>query len=124
MRLEKEANRKRDLITNKLWPILVDSKETIQYLKIVLQTCHLAADQAFNNKKKEVLVKDLKLTESLNKDHESTAIYRAIFELLQDENLKSFATIIRDLPYFVEEFIKRQYDKKTFADLNVKDIIG
>ena len=119
-----EANRIRGIIKNDIYPLLKDMDESVRYIKIFLHTCSAAVEQAFENKKRETKISELPLMEAFNTDDEKVKNYVKIFELLKNESVVNFNTIVKEMPEQIDQLAYKENNEKKFNEIDVDKMLG
>lgn len=125
-RLIQEADRKRAIIKDKIYPLLKDLNETIKFIKIFVNTANTAVSLAVDKKKEEIKISDLrsKLDGMFNQKDKAFDKYRELFDLLKDESVISFQQMLREFPDNIERFYFFKTEKLPFTDVNIDEILG
>lgn len=124
------ANRMREVVRHKIYPLLLELNGTIGHTKIFLQAAASSVESAFTEKQKTLKVKDLqsRLNEIFTSKDKPTeaeyAKYRRLFELLKEETLYDFNTMVYSMPRTIEAFFTQQADKEQIMELNIEKILG
>lgn len=121
-----EADRLRILVREKIFPFLLQLNDTIAFTKIFLQVAAVTVDTAFNNTSKDMKVKDLiPKFETLYKDDSGhNKMYMKFFELLGDETVSSFVSLIQMTPQKIEAYFTQENDKRPIMDLPIDKVLG
>lgn len=119
-----ESERRRSRVSNELWPFLKGMEEQVRYIKIFLHTASVAANQAFDNGRGKVKIKDLPDLVKPFKDDEKTKKYVELFEMFKDETLNSFQAIVRDLPDNLERYLFFKGERETLNAIDIKELLG
>lgn len=122
-----ETERKRKLIKETIFPFLIKLNETIAYTKVFLQGSAMALERTFNDKQKEIKVEEFlpKLRETFKGDKQSELdLYIQFFELLKNESISDFTSLIEEIPRVVENYFTRQNDKRSVKDIPIEEILG
>ena len=122
--LKQEADRQREILTEKIFPYLIKADQELKFLKVALQVSCLAANQSFDRGKKTTTIKDLKVADFVNKDNEDYEFYIGLFNLLEDESVQSFNTLLSNLPTYIDGYFESINGKKKMTDLDLNAIIG
>ena len=119
-----ESDRRRSRVMNELWPFIKDMNEQVRYIKIFLHTASVAVDQAFNNGRNKVKIKDLPELLAPFKDDEKTKKYVELFNLLGEEDINSFQAIVRDLPDNIERYQFFKAEREPLTTIDIKELLG
>lgn len=129
--LKKEAERKRELVRNTLFPFLVEFAGDVRYAKIFLYTASTAVDNVFNKRKEELKISDImeemmKLFEGDGTEEQKKKVeeYRKLFEMFSDETLNAFQTMVRDLPDSMERVAFTEFEKRPIYEVDINQILG
>jgi len=123
------ATRMRERVRKDIYPFLLQLNSTIGYSKIFLQTATTAVDSAFSEMQRTVKVGDLipKLQEVFSKgtaDKAETDKYIAFLELLKDESIFNFMSMVQIMPRIVEQYYTSEANKIGILDLPIDKILG
>lgn len=123
------ANRMRETIRGRIYPFLLELNDTIGYTKIFLQTAAVALDSAYSERQGKTKVSELlpRLTEifDLTGEHKAeNEKYLRLFDILKDETLSDFASMVETLPRAVETYFTQQMDKHPILEVKIDDILG
>ena len=82
-------------------------------------------ENTFNETQRTVKVGDLlpKLKEVF-KETKETEKYIRLFELLKDETVYSFITMIQFMPRAIEQYFTQDTDKHPILDMDISKILG
>lgn len=124
-----EADRKRKIVRETIYPFLLELNDTIGYTKVFLQASTTAIETTFNEKQKEIKIGDLipRLTEvftGLEKNRPEAEKYLRLFELLKQETVLSFRSMIQELPRYIESYFTQQTDKNPVLNIPIEKILG
>lgn len=124
------ANRMREVVRHDIYPFLLELNNTIGHTKIFLQTAASAVESSFNERQKTVKIKDLqkRLNEVFSSKDEKTELdyskFRKLFEVLKEETLYDFNTMVYSLPRTIESYFTQETDKNPIMELNIELILG
>ncbi len=124
------ANRMREVVRGKIYPLLLELNGTIGHSKVFLQTAATSVESAFSAKQKTFKIKDLQpdlntvFTSKDEKIEEEYKKYRRLFEILEDETLYDFNTMIYSMPRTIESYFTQKIDKQPIMELSIEDILG
>lgn len=129
-KIKQDSDRKRSIVREKIFPLLLSLGGDIRYLKIFLFTASTAVDQVMDSKKSETKISEIK--DEMIKlfkggddiSNEKVNHYAEIFEMLQDETINSFQSMIRDLPDNIDRFFYKQMEKKAVDQINIDEVLG
>lgn len=125
-----ESDRKRSLIREQVFPLLLSMGGDIRYLKIFLYTAQTAINQAIDSRKEKLIVKDVidEVAALFRSDDPETQKkledYNRLFNLLQNESITSFNSMIRDLPDNIDRYFFHQMEKKNVDQINIDEVLG
>lgn len=125
-----KANHLRDIITNKVHPILLELNNTIGFTKIFLQTAAVSVETESSKRASQIKVSELtpRLNEiftSKDKETENQYFYyRKLFEAMKDETVQDFVSLIEMTPRYIEKFFTQEVDKKPIIELPLEKILG
>lgn len=106
--IQKEVIRKRNKAKDELYPLLLRESKNIEDASVFCQSVGIAINQAFNNKKRELKIKDLNLISQLDEKGKEYARYKAILEMFAEENLKDALEVINGMPDAISGFIREE----------------
>lgn len=124
------ANRMRETIRAKVYPFLLELNDSIGFSKIFLQTASSSVDSIFNEKQRIMKIEEIlpRLTEIFTSEDEKLQPeyekYRRLFEILKDETIYDFNTMIQTLPRAIETYFTQQTDKRPVMEVNIEEILG
>lgn len=124
------AKRMRKLVKEVIYPFLLELNDTIGYTKVFLQTSSTALENTYSEGQRTTKVSDLlpKLDKifdtSDKKQSEEFSKYRRLFELMKDETVFDFITMVQSMPRVIEQYFTHENDKRAFLDLNIDKILG
>jgi len=87
----------------------------------------MALERTFNDKQKEIKVEEFlpKLRETFKGDKQNELdLYIQFFELLKNESISDFTSLIEEIPRVVENYFTRQNDKRSVKDIPIEEILG
>lgn len=129
--LTSEANRKRELIRSVLFPFIKNLGGDVRFAKIFLHTASTALDSTFDKGRLTVKVKDLKEETMKLFGHDGSeeqkkrvAEYSDFFDLLGEESLTSFNSMVRDLPDNIERLAFTESEKRPITDIDIDKVLG
>ncbi len=124
------ANRMRKIVREKIYPFLLELNDSIGYTKIFLQTSASALDNIYAEGQRTTKVVDLmpKLEKIFDTDNKAQGVefakYRRLFEIMKDETVFDFTTMIQSMPRVIEQYFTHETDKKPVIDINIDKILG
>lgn len=120
------TNRMRQIIRHDVYPLLLELNGTIGYSKIFLQTCATAIESLFEEKRRTVKVSEFipRLNELFSTNYDDKDKYRRLFEILKDESVVDFNTMIQTMPRVIESYFTQEIDKKKIMELDIDKILG
>lgn len=125
-----DTERKRALVRDVLFPLLLELNTDVRYAKIFLYTASVAVEQVYNEGKTKTTIGDL--TERLKElfkttteaDADKSNEYFRLFSLLKDESVTSFTSIVKDLPDKIDGYYFSKGEKNKVSDINIDEILG
>lgn len=124
------ANRMREVVRHTIYPFLLELNDNIGYTKIFLQTAASTVESVYTERQSTLRVSDLlpRLNEIFTSKDEAQKLeyekYRHLFDLLKDETLRDFNTMIQSLPRAIETYFTQQIDKNSVMDVKIDEILG
>ncbi len=124
------ANRMREVVRKVVYPFLLELNNTIGHTKVFMQAAASAVESAFTEKQKTLKIRDLipRLNDVFTSKEPQTeaeyAKYRRLFELLADETLYDFNTMIYSMPRTIEGYYTQEADKHQIIDLDIEKLLG
>ena|ERR1035437_9299072 len=133
IQLTEDATRRRSLVRDIIFPFLVETKETIGYSKIFLQSFSGLVNTIFDERAKKTTLIDLtpRITERLSeifdvKNVEQKKEYDRYFSLL--EKLKDISvqdlSYAAELPRYLDGFILQEKGKELISTIPIDKIMG
>lgn len=122
LKLIEETKRKRKIVKDVVYPFLLELNNTIGYTKIFLQTIATALETAFHKKQKEMKVSEFipQIKEVFGKEEK----YVRLLEVLKDETVYDFLTLIQVMPRVIEGYYTKEVDKNPIMELPIDKILG
>lgn len=129
IKASQEADRKRKIVREVIFPFLLELNDNIGYTKVFLQASSTGIESVFNEKQREIKVADLipRLTAIFtgNKANNPEAQkYMRLYEILKDESVMSFRSMVQELPRYIETYFTQQTDKNPVLDIPIDKILG
>lgn len=124
------AKRMREVVRKDIYPFLLELNDTIGYTKIFMQTCSTTVDSVYTDRQKTTKISELlpRINEIFTtKDETQKPVYekyRRLFEILKDESIYDFNTMIQTFPRAIETYYTQQNDKRTILELDIEHILG
>jgi len=122
------TDRMRKIVQDVVYPFLLELNDTIGFTKIFLQSAATAVDSTFSEMQRTVKIEDLlpKLKEVFsNKDKQlEMDKYIKLFELLKDESVFNFSSMIQYMPRVIEQYFTKEADKHPVLDIPINKILG
>ncbi len=124
------AERMRKVIREKVFPFMLELNDTIGYTKIFMQTATTAVENNFNElqrtTKVETLLPRLRevFTQLDKKAQPEMDKYITFLELMKDETVFDFITMIQHLPRVIEGYFTHETSKKPILELPIDKILG
>lgn len=133
IQLVKDADRRRALIRDILFPYLVEMQETIGYSKVFLQAFSSLVNGVFDESRKTTTISHIKdrLIEKANtlfnkKDSvqkKELEHYLKLIERLNDISIQDI-TVSTELPRFIDGYFASIKDKGPISDVDINSILG
>lgn len=125
-----KANHLREVMKNKVFPIMLELNSTIGATKIFLQTAAVTAEA--ESSKRASGMKMSEMNDTLNKifsskdkkTEEQYIYYRKLFDVMKDESIQDFVSLIEMTPRYIEKFFTQEVDKKSIIELDISKILG
>lgn len=121
-----ETDRLRLLTKEKVYPFLLQLNDSIGFSKIFLQVSAVTVESAFSNISQEMKVSELlpKLKAVFKEETEENKKYMQFFELMQDETISTFGSLMTAMPRQIEAYFTQQVDKSPVMELDITKILG
>ena len=118
------VERMRKVVREVLYPFMLELNDTIGFTKIFLQTAATGLDNVFNETQRTVKVGDLMphLKEVFTGNDMDK--YIRLFELLKDETVFDFTTVISSMPRVIEQYFTKEMDKNPVLDIPIDKVLG
>ena len=127
MNTANETERVRGIVKEKIFPFINELKETIGFSKIFFQVSAVTVESAFSNLSKDMKVGELieKIrTEVFKADTEENKNYIKFLELMKDETVSTFVSLMQATPRQIEMYFTQISDKKDISEVDVDKILG
>ena len=117
-----ERDRKRDIVKNKLYPLLLDTSLNIEDAKMFIESVAWVIKSQFDNKMKEMTISDLKLINMMSKtvDEKERLRHERILELFDHETIASTLEMIQQMPQAIDSFVREKNSKTQLSELDAK----
>ena len=128
-----DADRRRMLISDTVFPYLIDMNDNIGYTKVFLQAMSGLINGEFDETRKTTIIGDIKerIVSKLDsifskkdpaqkKEYDR---YLGLIEKLNDVSIQDF-TYAADLPRYIDGFITKNKDKESISIIDIKEILG
>ena len=122
-KLIEEAKRQRKLMREKGLPLLHEMDEEVRFMTVFLHTLAIAAERQADEKKGEILIKDLELDTIFTKDKKESERYMKIYEAFGDESYATFQKIFGNANQMVQEYLYKKSEKMKFNDIDYDEIL-
>jgi hypothetical protein len=133
IQLVTDANRRRSLVKDVLFPYLVEVNETIGYSKVFLQAFSGLVNGVFEETRKKTTISQLnpRLTEKLQEifklsDPEQKKEYDRylkLTEIMQDISVQDL-TYATELPRYIDGFLLQGKNKESISTVPIEEILG
>ena len=112
--VDPEVQRLRDVVTSQIIPLL--QPLSVEDSKMATQALFLGINQAFVNKQKDFIVKDLKIDEMIapGDDHE---VIRKLLAIVENESVLNAGKLLEKFPEFVDAAIRKEMRDRKLSDL-------
>lgn len=133
IQLNQRANAMREIIKNTVYPFLVDTKETISYHKLFLQSLSGLVNGIYDERAKIVTITDLipDITKKLNNifnvkdEKQKVELERYIAFLEKIKNVSVYdLSFITDLPRYIDGYIQMEKGKETIDNISIEKLLG
>lgn len=124
------ADRMRKLVRERVYPFLLELNDTVGYSKVFLQTSATALENVFSEGQRTTKVSDLmpkleKIFDTTDKKQSAEfGKYRRLFEIMKDETVFDFTTMIQSMPRVIEQYFTHETDKRAVLDIDINKILG
>ena len=122
--LVQKADALRTQIKAELFPLLKEMNQSVAETKLMIEVACSAVGQAFENKKRETKIADLKLIEMLDKNGDKMSNYVKLFTYLSDKTIFDAMKMINDLPFIIDDKAKRDIGVKNINEIDLDVILG
>ena len=119
--LEKEQKRKGTIIKERIYPLLVENTGSIDDAKNFCQLVNLVIEQAFVNKKKEMIVADLKLIEDMKESSESER-WKKMFDIIGHENITVALDLVGSMANIISNNERKESKDRKLSELPIEFI--
>lgn len=121
-----DTDRLRVLVKDKIYPFLLQLNDTIGFAKIFLQVSSVSVESAFSNISKDMKVGELipKLREVFKDSSPENQKYLEFFELMKDESISTFGSLMSATPRQIEAYFTQQVDKNPIMELPIDRVLG
>lgn len=131
IRKVQDADARRKIVKEVIYPFLIELNDTIGFSKIFLQSASTALEGAFEGQNRVQKVgdfiprlKEIFPTGVKEKNSVQNEKYLRLFELLKDETVYSFAVMIQEMPRRIEQMFTYENDKRPILDLDINKLLG
>ncbi len=130
---ERDAARRRALISDTIFPYLVEMGDTIGYSKVFLQSFSGLAETAFETTRKNTTIGDLSetlksrlgsiftISDPVQKKEYDR--YMGLVDKLVDVPIQDLA-YAAELPRYIDGYITKNKDKESISTVDIKSILG
>lgn len=117
-----EVKRRREIVRDKLMPLLLAEATSIQHASMLCYTLDLTVDRLSQKLVNEMKISDLGIEEffakaNISADQEKV---RKILEIVQDETIASFKTIVGAFPQVIDGAVRVETGRRPFSELEIK----
>ena len=133
IQLNQQANKMRDIIKKDIYPFLVETKETISYHKLFLQSLSGLVNGVYDERAKLVTLEELipRLTERLNeifsvkdlKQKVEYDRYLQFLKLIKDISVYDLQ-FITELPRYIDGYLLQDKGKATIDTVSIDKLLG
>lgn len=114
-----EVERIRAIVTEKIIPLLKNLDLSVEESKMFVSSLSLGITQAFNNRKREVTVKDLGIRGMINTENPQSAKVLLLLDIIEDETVLSALRTIEDFPAYIDAAIRKEMEKRKLSDIEL-----
>ena len=128
-----DAERRRMLISDTVFPYLVSMDDNIGYTKVFLQAMSGLINGEFDETRKTTTIGDIKerivnkldsiFTKSNPTQKKEYDRYMGLVEKLNDVSIQDF-TYAAELPRYIDGYITKTKDKESISIIDIKEILG
>jgi len=118
---QKEQSRRGKIIKESIYPLLVETTESVEDAKGFLQTAQLAVEQAFMNLKMKTLVTDLGIEEHMKNAPEAER-YKKLFGAINMENVNVASDLLVSMGNIITNNERQRSKETKLSDLPIKFI--
>ena len=111
-----ELKRQKDIIIDKLFPILIEEDMNIEQAKIFLQILNMSIKQAFNNLMLKMLIKELNMSDMLAEGKDKEKFLKALC-ILEQEKITMGCGMVDELNNAIDVFIKQENLQRKVSEL-------
>ena len=112
-----EVLRKREIVKDKLYPVLLEKSKSVDNAKIICQSTAIAIRQKYNNLMKDYSVEGLKIADDIDPKSEDKHIYEAILEIVKGESIPVALEILEGMGGGIDSFIREEMTKRELKTL-------
>ncbi len=133
MQLVHDADRRRALVKDILFPYLVKLNENIAYSKIFLQSYAGLVEGVYEERRKKTTIEDLQegienklrsvFTISNPEQKKEYDRYTELTKLLKDISIQDLA-YATELPRFIDGYLMKDFGKKSIKDIKIEELLG
>ena len=133
IQLNQNANRMRDIIKNKVYPFLVENKESIAYYKVFLQALSGLVNGVYEEKAKLTTIKDLiepidtklntifKVSDTAQKREYDR--YIAFLNTISDVSIYDLG-FITELPRYIDGYLLKDKGQEKMDIIDIDKLLG
>jgi hypothetical protein len=133
MMLARDAERRRSLIKDTIFPYLVEMNEHIAYSKVFLQSFAGLVEGVFDDTRKTITIGDIKealmlklstlFTLSNEDQKKEYDRYVALIERLNDTSIQDLA-YASELPRYIDGYTSKSVGKNPISSVDINEILG
>lgn len=97
--------------------MLLGTSKNVEDAKVFCTSITTTIKQAFNNKQKDIKVKDLELEKLIDIANPDAAKWLQVLEMFKEESIVDALLIIENMPYAIDSFIREEMSKRELKDL-------
>lgn len=110
---KKEVLRQRAIVTEKLWPILLQKTDSISDASVAVQTLLVTVRNQFGNYMMKLSLKDLDLVKNIKPEFDKNGRYAEILNLLDSEKLSDVVNLLDGVSNEIDRLNKKeQHERK------------
>ena len=114
-----KRDRKRDIVKNKLYPLLLENTKNIEDAKMFIEAFAWIIRTQFDNRMHQMKLSELGLINELNKeaDPKERERHEKILALFDQETIHDTLEMINKMPDAIDSFVRKDNSKRSLKEL-------